>query len=101
MGVLCFKIRLTNRHFFPRGGTLRVQRVILLRHVYFCQYEIHSFYFFLTVFKTLTLPTVIHYCYTVVQFFSKKLAKAMCAQALSAASHPLTSGVPGAKRRLY
>ena len=36
-----------------------------------------------------------------IAFFSKKLAQAMCPQALSAASHPVTSGVPGAKRRLY
>ena len=36
-----------------------------------------------------------------IAIFSKKLAQAMCAQALSAASHPVTSGVPGAKRRLF
>ena len=67
MGIFCSKIRQTNGYFFPRGGALRVQREVLLRHVYFCLYETHSFYLFLTVFKTLTLSTVIHYCYTVVQ----------------------------------
>ena len=64
MGVFCFK---TNRHFFPRSGALCVQREVLLRHVYFCVNEIHNFYLFLTVFKILTLPTVVHYYYTVVQ----------------------------------